>query len=252
MKILVTNDDGIEDIGLCELVKAISSQHEIYVVAPDRRYSGFSGAVSFYQPVSVKRWPLFLGETVSYKVSGTPSDCVMIALDELVGNVDLVISGINDEPNLGDDIRFSATLGACREASFSDISAIGLSLNCDSGEKYYNTLTEFLEKLLFKWKQIKIPKEVYLNINCPNIPLSQIRGILFVPAGRCRYKNRVQLVQDMPEPAYIIHGTKIDEEDKYTDSWAVRNGYISITPLHRDQTDQTILSYLRNVKESIM
>lgn len=252
MKILATNDDGIEDAGLWELVKSISGKHEIHIIAPDRRYSGYSGAISFCQPIAVKKYPLYLGEAESYIVSGTPADCIMIGLDELVGKVDLVISGINDEPNLGDDIRFSATLGACREAAFSDTPAIGLSIDYGSEKKYYHTLINFLDLLLEKWNKLKIPKEVYLNINCPNIPISQIKGALFVPAGRCRYRNRVQLVGNDPEQAYKIHGSKIDEEEINTDSWAIKNGYISITPLHRDQTDKEILSYLDNLKISFI
>ncbi len=247
MQILVTNDDGIEDKGLQELVKAISDKHEIYVVAPNRRYSGYSGAVTFYQPISVTEYPLNLGEKKSYKISGTPADCIIIAIDELIGFIDLVISGINDEPNLGDDIRFSATLGACREAAFSDISAIALSLDYGSQKKHYQTVTDYLSILLDKWNDLKIPKEVYLNINYPNVPFIETKGVLFVPAGRCRYKNRVQLVSKKPLPEYRLYGTKIEEEAAGTDSWAVRNNYIAITPLHRDQTDKETLIRLNKL-----
>ena len=245
MRILVTNDDGIEDKGLLELIKSISDKHEIFVVAPDKGYSGFSGAVSFYKTISVEEYPLNLGEKQSYKVSGTPADCIIIALDELIGPVDLVISGINDEPNLGDNIRFSATLGACREAAFSDVPAIGLSLDYGSDKKHYQTVTNFLTIFLSKWGSMKIPKEVYLNINFPNAPITKIKGVLFVPTGRCRYRNRVQPIEEKTRQVYRLYGTKIEEEEPGTDSWAVINNYIAITPLHRDQTDRATLSRLK-------
>ena len=230
MRILITNDDGIEDKGLLELVKSISDKHEIFVVAPDKRYFGYSGAVTFDKTISVAKYPLNLGEKESYKISGTPADCIIIALDELIGPIELVISGINDEPNLGDDIRFSATLGACREAAFSDISSIALSLDYGSGKKYYQTVIYFLKILLSKWDSMKIPEEVYLNINCPNVPITRIKGVLFVPTGRCRYRDRVQIVNGKTQQSYKIYGTKIEEKEEGTDSWAVKNNYIAITP----------------------
>ncbi len=248
MRILITNDDGIEDKGLQELVKAIFDRYEVYVVAPDKRYTGYSGAVTFDRLISVVEYPLNLGEKRSFKVSGTPADCIILALDKLIGPVDLVISGINDEPNLGDDIRLSATLGACREASFAEIPAIALSLDYGSGKRYYQTVTDFLATFLNKWNTLKIPKEVYLNINCPNVPPVQLKGVLFVPAGRCRYKDRVKLVKSKLQTVYQIYGIKIKEEEKGTDSWAINNNYISITPLHRDQTDRRILSRLKRIK----
>lgn len=245
MRILVTNDDGIEDKGLNILVQAISDKHEVFVVAPNKRYTGFSGAVSFDQLISVVEYPLNLGEKKSFMVSGTPADCVIIGLDELVGSVDLVISGINDEPNLGDDIRLSATLGACREASFTEVSAMALSLDYGTGKKYYEIVIEFLNRFIKKWDTFKIPKEVYLNINFPNVPQNQIKGEIFVPSGRCRYRDRVHLIRNNPQLTYQICGIRIEEEEVDTDYWAVKNNYIAITPLNRDQTDKRILSLLQ-------
>jgi 5'-nucleotidase len=249
MKILVTNDDGIEDQGLKALVKGISPEHEVYVVAPDKRYTGYGGAVSFDRLIEIEKYPLHLGEIMSYKVYATPADCVIMALDELTGPVDMVISGINDEPNTGDDIRLSATLGACREASYSDISAIALSLGYGEGRLHYQSVIRFITTLLKKWYQWHIPKEVYLNINFPNIPSSEIKGVVFVPSGRCRYRDRVHLVDGKSHLTYQIYGTKIEEEQIGTDDWALNHNYISITPLNRDQTDKKILSQLKKINK---
>lgn len=249
MKILVTNDDGIEDKGLIELTKEVSKEHEVYIVAPDRRYTGYSGTISFDRLIEVEKYPLHLGEKLSYKVSGTPADCVILALDELTGPVDMVISGINDEPNTGDDIRLSATLGACREAAYSDTPAMALSLAYGEGKMYYQSVINFLSPLLQNWNQLQIPKEVYLNINFPNVPPSEINGIVFVPSGRCRYQDRVHLVPGKVNPTYQIYGTKIEEEQTETDEWAINHNYISITPLNRDQTDKEVLSWLKKMEK---
>jgi 5'-nucleotidase len=249
MKILVTNDDGIEDQGLKALLKGISPEHEVYVVAPDKRYTGYGGAVSFDRLIEIEKYPLHFGEIMSYKVFGTPADCVILALDKLTGPVDMVISGINDEPNTGDDIRLSATLGACREASYSDISAIALSLAYGTSEMHYQPAIDFILHLLKNWDQIQVPKEIYLNINFPNISASKIKGVVFTPSGRCRYKERVHLVQGKSRLTYKIYGTKIEEEQIGTDEWAINHNYISITPLNRDQTDKKILSQLNKINK---
>ena len=98
---------------------------------------------------------------------------------------------------------------------------------------------------------MKIPKEVYLNINCPNVPITKIKGVLFVPTGRCRYRNRVQPIEEKTRQVYRLYGTKIEEEEPSTDSWAVDNNYIDITPLHRDQTDRATLSRLKKQEFSL-
>lgn len=250
MKILVTNDDGIEDKGLKKLVNGISKEHEIDVVAPNKRYTGYSGAVSFDRLIEIEEYPLYLGEIKAYKVYGTPADCVILALDELTGPVDMVISGINDEPNIGDDIRLSATLGACREAAYSDIPAIALSLAYGEGEMHYQSVINFLSPLLKNWEQLQIPKEIYLNINFPNIPSFEIKGIVFVPSGRCRYRNRVHLVPGKKNPIYQIYGIKIKEKQTGTDEWAINHNYISITPLNRDQTDKETLNRLKKMPKN--
>lgn len=250
MKILATNDDGIEDQGLKELIKGISPEHEVYVVAPDKRYTGYSGTVSFDRLIEIAKHPLYLGERMSYKVWGTPADCVILSLDELTGPVDMVIVGINDEPNVGDDIRLSATLGACREASYSNVSAIALSLAYGGSKKHYQPVIRFILPLLKKWDRLQIPKEVYLNVNFPNVSFFKIKGILVVPSGRCRYRDRVHLVQGKPNPTYQIYGTKIEEEQTETDEWAINHNYISITPLNRDQTDKRVLSRLNRMKKN--
>lgn len=250
MRILVTNDDGIDSVGLQVLVKTISDEYETYVVAPNKRYSGFGGAVTFYKSISVINFPLNLGEKKSYKVFGTPADCIIIALDELIGPVDLVISGINDEPNVGDDIRFSATLGACREAAFSDIPAIALSLDYGLNKNNYQMVSDFLFSFLKQWGKLKIPPEVYLNINFPNVLKSEVKGVLFVPTGRCRYKDRIKPANNYNKgrQVYQLFGTKIEDSERGTDSWAVRNNYIAITPLHRDQTDKEVLASLNSIE----
>jgi len=247
MKILITNDDGIKAEGIKLLVAELAQHHEIYVVAPDREYTGYGGAVTFNNKIEVAEYPLNRGEIASYKVNGTPADCVILGLDELSSEVDLVISGINNEPNLGDDTRLSGTLGACREAAFSSIPAIGFSLNYDYGNTfYYQTVVRVVIILIKQIERNKLPEGIYLNINVPNKPISQIKGFKVVKLGRRRYNNRVHLVKNEGKSYYKIYGTIIEEEQEETDVWAIKNDYVSVTPLNRDNTDYNSIKLLKS------
>lgn len=118
------------------------------MVAPDKSHSGYSGAVTFDKTILVVKYTLNLVEKKSYKISGIPTNCIIIALDKLIRLIGLVILRINNEPNLEDVIRFFATLGACREAAFTDISAIAFSLNYGYGKKQFKIVICFLKNII--------------------------------------------------------------------------------------------------------
>jgi 5'-nucleotidase len=249
MKILVTNDDGIESAGILELVKGISSLGEIYVVAPDRKLSGIGGGVTFDRPIKVEKVSLRLGEERAFKVCGTPSDCVILALDILIKDVDLVISGINDEPNVGDDIRFSGTIGACREAAFSGIPALGISLEYGTRGNFYEGAVEFSKYLLRFLEKNNLPEGVILNINVPNVPMEEIQGVKFVKLGRRKYKDRVHIVLDpYGKEYYWIGGTLIEDWEEETENSVLKKNYIAITPLNIEETDYKFLEVMKQWK----
>jgi len=231
MKILITNDDGIKAEGIKRLVAELAQHHKIYVVAPDREYTGYGGAVSFNNKIEVAEYPLNRGEIASYKVNGTPADCVILGLDELSSEVDLVMG----------------TLGACREAAFSSIPAIGFSLNYDYDNTFYYQTVVRIASIVIKYiEKNKLPEGIYLNINVPNKPISQIKGFKVVKLGRRRYNNRVHLVKNEGKRHYQIYGTIIEEEQEETDVWAIKNDYIAVTPLNRDNTDYNSIKLLKS------
>jgi 5'-nucleotidase len=237
MNILITNDDGIESEGIKKLTKEISKYHDIYICAPKENNTGMSGAITFSNTLKIKRFLLNCGEKDSYYVTGTPADSVIIGLDHLFKNVkiDIVISGINSEPNIGDDIRFSGTVGAAFEAAFSGYPAIALSL--DYGYiKHYDSIIKTLIKIL---NNETIPKGTILNINSPNKPENQIKGEKYVKLGRRRYSNRIR---EKNKNEYIIYGDLIKEKnDENTDSYYIQKNFITITPLTIDNTDYNYL-----------
>jgi 5'-nucleotidase len=252
-KILITNDDGIDAIGILELVKNVTTLGEVFVVAPDHKLAGISGSITFTQPIEVCPVILHLGEQKAYKTTGTSADCVMLALDSLVGPVDIVLSGINDEPNVGDDIRFSGTLGACREAVFSGIPAIGISLEYGKGTNYFEGAAKVIREILNKWEPGMIPPGIFLNINVPNIPLEEIRGIKVVRQGKRQYKNRIHQQGILGGVAsYTIEGDLVDDLEPDTENDTLKKHYIAITPMSVDETNYTFMEEIKKWNLKIM
>ncbi len=249
MRILITNDDGISARGIRELIVEFSKTDEVYVVAPHYRLVGVGGGVTFDKPLRVEEVSLSLGEKKAFSVFGTPADCVILAIDMLVKDLDIVISGINDEPNVGDDIRFSGTIGACREATFSGIPSIGISLEYGDRGYFYEGAVKVTRKIVDYIRNNPLPTGVFLNINVPNVPIEEIKGIKFVKLGRRRYKDRVHTVLDPYGKKYFwIGGVPLREEEKETEDSVLRENYIAITPLNVDETDYSFLEVMKRWK----
>jgi 5'-nucleotidase len=249
MRLLLTNDDGIYARGINELINELSTTDEVYVVAPKDRLTGVSGGVTFDRPIKVEEVNLSLGEKKAFAVSGTPADCVILGVDVLVKGIDLVISGINDEPNVGDDIRFSGTIGACREAVFSDIPSIGVSLEYGDRGHFYEGAVKITRRLVDYIRNNPLPKGIFLNVNVPNVPLEEIKGVRFVRLGRRRYRDRVHTVFDPYGREYFwIGGIPLQEEEEDTEDAVLKNNYIAVTPLSVDETDYHFLEVMKRWK----
>ncbi|MGM0365054.1 MAG: 5'/3'-nucleotidase SurE [Actinomycetota bacterium] len=245
MKILLTNDDGIESEGIKKLAAKLARTEELYVVAPHRKLHGASCSITFDQPVKVQEFPLGLGEKKSYQVKGTPADCVILGLDALASGIKLVISGINDEPNVGDDVRFSGTIGACTEASFSGVSSFGISL--EYGREDFDAAVEFSSYLVQFLKKHALAPGVFLNINMPPASLEQIKGVKFVRLGRRRYRDRVhKITSPYGETFYWIGGKQIPGYGKDTLNSALKDNYIAVTPMAVDSTSYDFLKEMIN------
>jgi 5'-nucleotidase len=228
-KILITNDDGIEAEGLISLEEHLQGLAEIITVAPDRERSAVSHGLTLHSPLSLQK-----SENNRYVLNGTPADCVIYALHHLVdARPDLVISGINHGANLGDDIMYSGTVAAAREASHQGIPAVAISQAYDDKPIQFREGAEFAYSLVEMILSHPPQSTYFLNVN---IPVRRIRGVKITHQG-CSNNFRHYNSLD-GEGEFRTAGASVEKEsDIMLDYHAVHDRYISITPLQRDQTD---------------
>lgn len=246
MRILISNDDGIEAEGINNLRIFLEKDHELFVVAPDRERSATGHKITMDRPLRVKECSYSGGKTKGWAVDGTPADCVKLGLEALLpAPPDLVISGINFGPNLGTDVLYSGTVSAAIEGIINDVPAIAISLAsheyCD-----FSDAGGLIKKLVSRIERgITIPG--LLNINMP--PCCP-KGIKVTKLGQRRYVNIFDKRTDPRGKVYFWMGGEpfdLDEEDPNTDIWAVKEGYVSITPLHFDLTDHSFIGSLKTM-----
>ncbi len=233
MRILVTNDDGIFAQGLWTLVKKLRNIAQVVVVAPDREQSTIGTAVTLHQPLRIQKVKPLVPEIETYSVAGTPADSVILALGKLVKNrVDLVISGINHGTNLGEDVLISGTVGAALQGYLHHFPALAISVDAlDS--LYPDTAAKLAALLAKKIESNALPRNIFLNINVPNLPLTKVKGIKITQLAGESYINTVEEGHDGRRKYYWLVRQEINKErDEKTDIWAVKQGNISITPLH--------------------
>ena len=249
MKIIVTNDDGIESNGIKYLAKAIAKLGDVYIVAPRTPQSAGSHAMTLHKPLRVDEYPLNVGEKKALRVSGTPADCVLLALDVLVkGKVDLVVSGINEGPNIGSDVIYSGTVAGAREGALNGIPSIAVSLDAYK-DFNFDVASKFTYLFAKKILEEKIEDRIYFNINIPNVNEEEIKGVKFVKQGIRTYKDRVLIGKDPFERTfYWIGGKVVDDDEKDTENDAVRNNFIAVTPMSVDLTDYSWLKKLKDWK----
>jgi 5'-nucleotidase len=241
MKILVSNDDGYLAPGLIALADALRPIADIVVVAPDSNRSGSSNSLTLDRPLSVYR-----ADNGFYFVNGTPSDCVHIALTGVLdGRPDLVVSGINQGQNMGDDTLYSGTVAAATEGFLFGIPAIAFS-QVEKGwthlESAARIAREFVER-----KLDLLDKPYLLNVNIPNLPYEQIRGIQPARLGK-RHESEAVIKSRDPhgrEIYWIGPAGRAKDAGEGTDFFAVANGYVSVTPLQVDLTHTSHLAALR-------
>lgn len=241
MKILVSNDDGYLAPGIIALAEALSPIAEIIVVAPDSNRSGSSNSLTLDRPLSVYR-----AGNGFYFVNGTPSDCVHVALTGgLSFKPDLIVSGINQGQNMGDDTLYSGTVAAATEGFLFGVPAIAFS-QVDKGWMHVETAAriarEFVER---DFSMLKSP--FLLNVNIPNLPYDEIKGIKATRLGKRHESEAVIKTQDPHgrEIFWIGPAGKAKDAGEGTDFHAVANGFVSVTPLQIDLTHTTQLDALK-------
>lgn len=241
MKILVSNDDGFLAPGLKFLANELKTIAEVTVVAPDRNRSGASNSLTLDNPLRV-----MTGENGFISVNGTPTDCVHIAVTGLLEEMpDMVVSGINEGSNLSDDVLYSGTVAAATEGRFLGLPSIAVSL---MGPKctHYATAASIAKMLVLKLIKDPLPKDTILNVNVPDLPLTDIRGIQVTRLGtRHVAEPTIKAADPRGRKIYWI-GQPGPEEDAGpgTDFYAVNMGYVSITPLHLDLTHYKVFEQL--------
>ena len=236
MRVLVSNDDGVEAPGIRVLAEGLrAAGHDVTVVAPDRDRSGASNSLTLDAPIRVKE----LGDRV-WRVGGTPTDCVHLALTGLLGHdPDIVVSGINSAANLGDDVIYSGTVAAAMEGRFLGLPAVAMSLvTSEHSGRHYDTAARAALEITARLLVDPLPADTILNVNVPDLPWDQLRGYEVTRLGhRHRAEACIEQVDPRGRPLWWI-GPAGPEQDAGpgTDFHAVRTGHISITPIHVDLT----------------
>ncbi len=233
MKILLSNDDGYLAPGLRVLSETLSEVAEVTVVAPDRNRSGASNSLTLDRPLRVHR-----PESRVYCVEGTPTDSVHMAITGLLPEVpDMVISGINEGANMGDDVLYSGTVAAAMEGRFLGLPAIAVSLD-GRGENHYATAAKVILALLKRIHRDPLPADTILNVNVPDLPWDELGAY---QATRLGHRKRAEAVirdeDPRGRPIYWIGPAGVEEDaGPGTDFHALRSGAVSITPLQVDLT----------------
>lgn len=241
MHILLTNDDGYLAPGLACLAQALSAEAKLTVVAPDRDRSGASNSLTLDRPIRAERM-----DNGFIRVEGTPTDCVHVAISGLLASEpDMVISGINAGPNLGDDVLYSGTVAAAMEGRFLGLPAMAVSL-ASQQPKYYRTAAQVVLRLLSRLQRDPLPSDTILNVNVPDVPEVRLQGLSVTRLGQ-RHKAEPVIRSEDPRgrPIYWI-GPPGSEGDAGpgTDFHAVRFGRVAISPLQVDLTKHSALSAL--------
>ena len=243
MKILLSNDDGVLAEGLACMHKHLAEKHDVTVIAPDRNCSGMSNALSLHSPLRVTTM-----ENGFHAVNGTPSDCVQLGVNSgFFDEPDLVVSGINHGPNLGDDTIYSGTVAAALEGRHCGHPALAVSI-CSKKNQKFDTAALLAVEIIDKMNEIPLDSNQILNINVPDIHHDEIQGIQVTRCGK-RHRAETMVTDRDPFGNQIFWYGKLGKEldaGEGTDFHAVANGYCSVSPIY---TDMTVHQQVNNLKE---
>ena len=253
LKILLTNDDGIHAPGLWAAAQALSRIGEVFVSAPDREQSGTGASLTLHRPVKARQVPVaaycpelaagggsgLRHPVTAYAVEGTPGDSCLLALEQLAGKVDLVVSGINTGSNLGWDIMVSGTVGAALQGYVRGNPTVAISVGTIVNPQF-DVAARFLELAAARCAASPPDQPFFLNVNVPSVALSQVTGVQVTRLSGRSYGESVRSEGTGHQQRYWISRNRPVHADTGdgTDAWAVKNNRISITPIHLDLTRQ--------------
>lgn len=236
--ILITNDDGVTAPGISNLVEAVKDLGKIVVVAPDKPQSGMGHAITIGQPLRLQRVHNF-GEIEAYSCTGTPVDCVKLAVDKVLHRKpDLCLSGINHGANHSINVIYSGTMSAAVEAAIESIPSAGFSLLDHSIEADFEGARLFARQVVQKMLTTKLDKHTVLNVNIPALPANLLKGIKICRQAYAKYVEDFIARQDPHGRHYYwLTGEFVNfDKGKDTDVWALANGYVSVVPVQFDLT----------------
>ena len=250
--ILVTNDDGVFAPGLIALVQSLRELGKVSILAPDRNWSASGHVKTLHRPLRVREVQLDDG-TLAYSSDGAPSDCVALAVLGILSELDLVVSGINPNANIGHDVTYSGTVTAAMEAVIWGVP--GLAVSLDSPEQHlgpldYGPAAEYARRVAVQMLENNNLEETVLNLNIPYLPLPEIKGLQITRQGLRVYHDEL-LIREDPRgvPYYWIGGDPpTGIPDQGTDFGAIKSGYASLTPLKLDLTAE---DHLKTVEDMI-
>lgn len=243
MHILISNDDGYKSKGIQVLINELKKIAQITVVAPSRNRSGASSSLSLDRSIKVTK-----KEDSFYFLSGTPTDCVHIALTGLMQTLpDMVISGINHGPNLGDDTIYSGTVAAAIEGYLLDIPSFAISMG-SVNPKHFETAAKVTSDLIKLYNKKKVSSASLLNINVPDIPYDELKGLEVTRLGkRHAAEKAMEKKHTQKESLYWIGEVgQPNDGGPGTDFYALKNNFVSISPIHPDLTDFKNIEMTKN------
>jgi len=248
MHILLSNDDGYEAPGIISLANELAQRAQITVVAPERDRSGASNSLTLELPIRARCM-----ENGFIRVDGTPTDCVHLAITGLLETEpDMVIAGINAGGNLGDDVLYSGTVAAAMEGRFLGYPSMAMSL-VGPNLKHYDTAAQIASRLVSRLQEESFPRDIILNVNVPDLPMSEIKGI---QSTRLGHRHKAEPIIKSKDPRgrdiYWVGPPGMEQDaGPGTDFYAVNNQYVSVTPLQVDLTRHSVLEQLTDLLEGV-
>ena len=245
MELLVSNDDGIDSPGIQALARGLEALGRVWVVAPESERSAQSHALTMHKPLrAAKR-----GER-QWAVSGTPADCVYFALHHVMPDAPkVVVSGINNGSNLGNDVFYSGTVAAAMEACFQGVTGVAVSLHKQPGDtvRHWETAVAVALRVVGHVVANELPRRMVFNVNVPNVPLEDLKGLLAAVLGERRYAPLVSLRTDPRGREYFWIGGEHEEfvDVPGSDGPAVEQGWATVTPMFPDVTMTSFMGELR-------
>ena len=255
VRILVSNDDGVYSDGLWALAQQLSQIADVTIVAPDREQSAVGTAVSLRKPLRVQKISPLVAGLNAYGVEGSPSDAVIVGLGKLIrGKVDLVISGINQGSNLGEDVLISGTVGAALAGYLRGFPAIAVSCYHNRWtEPYLKEVARFTVLLVKRIGTIGNPDNLFLNVNMPDLPMADVKGIKITSLAHRSHVNTVEEGHDGRRTYYTLIRESVNTQvDPHSDIWESIRGNISITPLRLFLNNRVPRSLLEKITSGLL